>query len=83
MFFGIALKHLSSTIVPFLCAISNKCVGDGIYPNGLKTAKVTAIFKSGNSCYVMNYRLISVLPAINKIFEKLTSNCMLFAVIFE
>jgi len=48
-------------------------ISSGVYPDDLKVAKVTAVYKSGDSCDVMNYRPISVLPVINKIFERLIS----------
>jgi hypothetical protein len=41
-----------------------------IYPNCLKLAKVRPLQKSGNKRHVGNYRLISVLSTVNKIFEK-------------
>lgn len=36
----------------------------------LKYGKVVPLFKSGNKCNINNYRPISILPAFNKIFEK-------------
>ena len=39
------------------------------FPNSLKIARVTAVFKSGDPCDVSNYRPISVLPAFSKIYE--------------
>ena len=44
---------------------------DGSYPDTFKIAKVTALFKSGDVSEVDNYRPISVLPTLNKVFEKL------------
>lgn len=43
----------------------------GIYPDLLKIAKVTPVFKSGIKSAVTNYRPISVLPFFNKLFEKI------------
>ena len=43
----------------------------GEYPNLLKIAKVLPIFKKGSKSQVSNYRPISVLSCINKIFEKI------------
>ena len=41
----------------------------GIFPDKLKIAKVTPIHKKGDSKLITNYRPISVLPVISKIFE--------------
>ena len=43
----------------------------GTYPDALKVAKVIPIFKKGSQSSLNNYRPISVLSPINKIFEKL------------
>ena len=48
----------------------NDCFACGLYPLCLKHACVTPIFESGNSSNVKNYRPISILPLLNKIFEK-------------
>ena len=45
----------------------------GIFPNSLKIAKVTPIFKKENNKLITNYRPISVLPVISKIFETVIS----------
>ena len=54
-----------------LTNIFNKCVEKGVYPNTLKLARVTALHKGGDTCQGDNYRPISILPQINKVFEKL------------
>ena len=46
------------------------------YPNSLKLARVTPIHKAGSASNMDNYRPISVLPIMSKIFEKLTLNRM-------
>ena len=45
-----------------------------IFPSELKLAKVVPIFKSGESDKVPNYRPISVLSFLSKIFEKIMYN---------
>lgn len=52
----------------------NKMVETGIYPDCLKLAKVTPIFKSGDPSLLDNYRPISTLSVFNKVFEKLLAN---------
>ena len=51
--------------------ISNICFLTGIHPDPLKIAKVVPIFKKGSKLLTCNYRPISLLSNINKIFEKL------------
>ena len=43
----------------------------GVFPDELKIAKVIPHFKTGNRNPVSNYRPISILPTLSKIFEKL------------
>ena len=42
----------------------------GIFPNGFKTSKVIPIYKQGDKANLTNYRPISILPTISKIFER-------------
>ena len=48
----------------------------GEYPTQLKIAKVTALYKKGEKYSPGNYRPISLLSCLNKIFEKLL--CKIF-----
>ncbi len=47
------------------------CIERVTYPESLKIAKVIPLYKTGNVGSVANYRPISLLPLLNKIFEKL------------
>ena len=58
--------------VPLTDCINN-CISDGIFPNELKLASVTPVFKSGDASFKSNYRPISILPSLSKVFEKLLS----------
>ena len=41
-----------------------------VFPDRLKISKIISIFKYENASLVQNYRPISILPAISKIFWK-------------
>ena len=62
--------HLISTPLSY---IFNLSLENGIFPDYLKTAKVTPIYKKGPREDPGNYRPISVLPIIAKIFEKIVN----------
>ena len=68
------IKDLKSTIVPYLTRIINKAYDLHIFPEQLKKAIITPIFKEGNLDEISNYRPISVLTIICKIFERSASN---------
>ena len=75
---GLSAKYLklsAQVISKPLTAILNLSIQSSSYPNALKKAKVTPIFKKGSKADV-NYRPISVLPIINSIFERHISNCL-------
>ena len=65
------LKLCKSIILKPLVLIFNQSVLTGEYPDELKIAKVIPLFKSGDKTLVNNYRPISLLSIINKLFEKL------------
>ena len=50
----------------------------GKFPDSLKIAKVVPVFKQGSHMLSTNYRPISVLPALSKIFEKCMLNQLMF-----
>ena len=72
------LKNIKNTIVDSLTLIINQSLNTGIFPDSLKYAKVLPLFKKGDSHIVDNYRPISLLPAISKIFERVVF-CQLYA----
>ena len=65
------LKALKANLCHPLTTIINMSFATGIYPDQLKIAKVIPIFKKGDKLLASNYRPISLLSNINKIFEKL------------
>ena len=47
------------------------------FPKNLKLANITPIFKKGDSNLTKNYRPISVLPSVSKVFERLIQKQLL------
>jgi len=64
------LKHVSQLISPVIAHTVNLSLATGSFPASLKVARVTPIPKEGDPTNVNNYRPISVLPLMSKIFEK-------------
>ena len=52
----------------------NQTLSTGIFPEKLKVAKVVPLFKNGTNTVISNYRPISLLPAMSKVFEKIIYN---------
>ena len=67
------LKRLSPVLSEKLMVIINQSILTGIFPDRLKIAIVTPIYKQqGLDLFRFNsYRPISLLPAISKVFEKI------------
>ena len=68
---SILIKWSIHIIAPILTKLFNIFVNMGVYPDSLKVAKVTPLHKKRDKTIDDNFRPISVLTQINKIFEKL------------
>ena len=51
--------------------IFNCSIQTGIFPDEWKSARVTPVFKNGSRSDLSNYRPISILPIIAKMFKKI------------
>ena len=65
------LKDSARVITPSLTRLFNRSLDKKTFPSIWKKGKVSPLFKSGDRCDLNNYRPITVLPALNKIMEKL------------
>lgn len=64
------IKTIKTALLSPLTTIINQMLNTGIFPDKLKVAKVIPIYKKDDETLFTNYRPISLLPAISKIFEK-------------
>ena len=65
------LKELSHELSSPLCSLFNKSLSLGKFPSPYKDANVTPVHKKGDLSLVSNYRPISLLNSVAKLFEKL------------
>ena len=70
------LKYIKLELSNSLTLIVNQMLTTGIFPDSFKKSKITPIFKKGDSSLFVNYRPISLLPTISKIFERIIHNQM-------
>ena len=60
-----------------ICFYFNKSLENGKFPNCLKLANITSVFKKGARTSKNNYRPVSILAVFSKIFERLLSRQLL------
>lgn len=68
---ALSIKTCADVIAPILVSIINLTISTGIYPDCLKIACITPLHKADSKSDPSNYRPISILPTLNKIFEKI------------
>ena len=65
------LKTGIEILAPSQIQLFNWFLSVGHFPDNWKTARVASIFKTGSTQDKSNYRPISVLPVVSRLFEKL------------
>lgn len=68
------LKSIKTQISPVITHLINSSFVAGYFPDKLKISKVVPVFKKDDPSKVLNYRPVSLLPTISKIFEKIVHN---------
>ena len=66
-------KGLSEYIASPLKHIFNLAITNKQFPEDLKTAQITPVYKSGNKNEIKNYRPISLINVLSKIYETILS----------
>ena len=64
------IKYARNVLTKPLTLLINQCLQTGIYPSQLKMSRIKPLFKSGDKSLFSNYRPISLLPSLSKIFER-------------
>ena len=71
------LKQVVDIIMePLMHIWNNEIINNQKFPTKLKLADITPIFKRLESILVKNYRTVSILPVVSKIFERISQNQM-------
>ena len=68
------IKNIKHSIISQITNIINQSLMKGIFPSQLKIAKIVPVYKKDDAMQIQNYRPISVLPALSKVFEKFMFN---------
>ncbi|KAL1395138.1 hypothetical protein pipiens_011461 [Culex pipiens pipiens] len=74
------VKQCAATLANPLAIIFNRSLESGVFPAKWKVASITPIHKSGNVHNVENYRSISILSCLPKVFEKIVHEFLSHAV---
>ena len=64
------VKMSAPVVATVLELLFNKCLISGVFPSSLKIGKIIPIHKKGSKNECSNYRLITLLSRLSKIFEK-------------
>ena len=65
------LKASDDISALILCSDINRCIPEVSFPNNLKNADLTPTFKKAERSSKFNYRPISILPTLSKVYERL------------
>ena len=71
---NIPAKILKNRINAYLLELKiliNNCLEKGVFPYDLELSDITPIFKKENSLNKENYRPVSILPHLSKVFERI------------
>lgn len=64
------LRNCAEVLAEPLRIIFQESMNAGIFPERWKTSQITPIFKAGAKSDVNNYRGVSVIPTLSKVYEK-------------
>ena len=70
------IKICDKAILEPLSMIYKNCIDTGIFPDSWKKSNIVPVHKKGDKQLLENYRPVSLLPMLGKVFEKIMFNNM-------
>lgn len=68
------LQFFQEKLKRALTCLINKSISEGRFPGRLKVARIIPLYKDGDVLKSTNYRPISILSAVSKVYEKIVNN---------
>ena len=68
------IKVCEKAILEPRSIIYKNCIGTGIFPDSWKKSNIVPVHKKGDKQLLENYRPVSLLPILGKVFEKILYN---------
>ncbi len=65
------LKENSDLLVPHVISTYNTCISEVYFPDELKAGDISSLYKKDDAFCKKNYRPITVLSSVSKVFERL------------
>ena len=65
------LKQYVDVYLPFLTKVLNHAITENTFPEQLKKSEVTSLYKKNDPLKKENYRPVSLLPHVSKVFESI------------
>ena len=67
-------KNGSNVLLPYLHKLFNSCLTRGHFPDSWSEGHIVPFFKSGDSSDPVNYRGVTLLSALGKLFSRVLNN---------
>ena len=67
-------KYGADALLPYLYNLFNKCLMRGYFPESWSEGHIVPIFKSGDQSEASNYRGITLLSTLGKLFTRIINN---------
>ena len=75
----VVLKNCDTELSYILVEVFNKCLKESCFPDCWKVLLVVPVFKNvGERSTAKNYRPVSLLSVVSKVFEKLVNNRIVY-----